>query len=85
MAVSICPSISAGRPIKTTRLSSVQTCRKPVVKTAIRKRKRFGENTGIGSGEKLKIGIYENLLTKSLLFDIIEVYSGIPEDPQSKG
>ena len=65
------------RPVVAARTPIVKASRAPAIVTTPHKRKRFGENTGVGSDEKLKIGIYENLLTKSLLFDIIETNSGI--------
>ena len=65
--------VSMHRPVVAVQTPSAKASRVPDIAATSRKRKRFGDNTGIGSGGKLKNGIYENLLTKSLLFDIIEL------------
>ena len=44
--------VSMRRPIETARTPTVKASREPVIEATIRKRKRFGENTGVGSGRK---------------------------------
>ena len=43
--------VSTRRPVEAARTPAVKASREPAIVATPRKRKRFGDNTGIGSGE----------------------------------
>ena len=43
--------VSMRRPVVAVRTPTVKASRAPVIAATTRKRKRFGDNTGVGSGE----------------------------------
>ena len=55
LAVRVHGRVSRRRPVDAAQTPIVKASRVPEIETTTRERKRFGENTGIGSGKKIVI------------------------------